>query len=259
MQSPDVALPSVVLPEPVDRRVRLGPFPSARDALKFATYAAVGAVLAPFATPFAWVPVVAAGFAVSVWRPDGEAVDERAARVVLFHARRWRGRPMPRRVNSAAVRGPVADLAGGMRVAIVRSTGTPLAYRPPAELAAMFDRVRELLRATEGPLFVLATAVPIRAGPVRPPKDAPAGADAPARAGYVELVTVLCRRRRTRRVDIALRASGPRDEGDRRLLERVDGLSAQLAGLGLSPITLTDRSLVDAVRSYGWTLTGGPA
>src|SRR5208282_2604654 len=73
MEGPSAGVPVVVLPERVDRRVRLGPFPSAKDAVKFASYAAAGAVLAPFATPFAWVPVLALGFVVSVWHPDGEA------------------------------------------------------------------------------------------------------------------------------------------------------------------------------------------
>jgi hypothetical protein len=258
MQSPDAPLPLVSLPAPVDRRVRLGPFPSARDALKFATYAATGAVLAPFASPFAWVPVVAIGFGVSVWRPDGEAVDERAARVVLFHARQWTGRPLTRRGSFPTTRGPVVRLVGGMRVAVVRSAGTPLAYRPPSELVGMFDRFRELLRATEGPLFLLATSVPLRAAPVRPPKNPGSGVDAAARIGYVDLVTVLCRRRRTRRVDIALRSTVASEDGDRRLLERARALSEQLAGLGLAPVTLTDRGLHDAVRGYGWLIGGGP-
>jgi hypothetical protein len=234
MQSPDAPLPLVSLPAPVDRRVRLGPFPSARDALKFATYAATGAVLAPFASPFAWVPVVAIGFGVSVWRPDGEAVDERAARVVLFHARQWTGRPLTRRGSFPTTRGPVVRLVG------------------------MFDRFRELLRATEGPLFLLATSVPLRAAPVRPPKNPGSGVDAAARIGYVDLVTVLCRRRRTRRVDIALRSTVASEDGDRRLLERARALSEQLAGLGLAPVTLTDRGLHDAVRGYGWLIGGGP-
>ena len=36
--------PWIGLPATFDRRLRMGPFPSVRDALKFATYAAVGAI-----------------------------------------------------------------------------------------------------------------------------------------------------------------------------------------------------------------------
>jgi hypothetical protein len=252
MPEPDPGVPVVVLPEPVDRRVRFGPFPSARDALKFATYAAAGAALAPLVSPFAWIPVLALGFAVSVWRPGGDALDERTARWVLFYLRHSTGRSLMRRTTTTAAHGPVLLLAGGGPVAVIRSSGTPLAYRPPAELAALYDRFREVLRATEGPIYLHATSVPIRPRPVRPRPGACGSPESAARDGYSELVMALCGRRCTRRVDLALAADRRGPEGEWRLIERAEALAAQLAGLGLSPVLLTDRRLAEAVRGFDW-------
>jgi len=259
MENPDPGAPVVELPERVDRRVRFGPFPSAKDALKFVCYAAAGAVLAPFATPFAWVPILATGFAVSVWRPDGEAIDERAGRWLVFVLHRWKGRSLtsPRRLT--AVHGSVARLASGQWVTVVRAGGTPLAYRPPFELVSLFDRFRELLRASEGAFVLRSTTVPLREAPVLPGKETCSEDEGAARAGYRELVSVLCRRRRSRRVEIALGEGSADPEAARRLEERARSLAEHLSGLGVHPTLLGDRNLADSVRSFGWTLAGDPA
>jgi hypothetical protein len=257
MEGPGGGFPTVALPERVDRRVRLGPFPSAKDALKFASYAAAGAVLAPFATPFAWVPVLALGFAVSVWRPDGEAVDERLARVALFHLRQWIPRSMSGARSSVGMRGSTVRLAGGGHVAVVRTSGTPLAYRPPSDLAGLFDRCRDLLRSTEGPVYLQAGSIRIRDAPVRTLAGGTGAADVAAGAGYDELVLALCRRRSSRRVDVALRSDRDGVEAERRLAQRTHALVEQLTALGLAPVTLTDRRLADTVRAFGWTIARG--
>jgi hypothetical protein len=258
MEAPDTGPPVVALPEPVDRRVRLGPFPSARDALKFVCYAAVGAVLAPFATPYAWLPVLGIGFAVSVGRVDGEAVDERLARRLVWRLQRWGGGTVTPPPSSPPLRGSVARLAGGSLVTVVRTGGTPLAYRPPEELGGLFDRFRELLRASEGPLIIRSSTVPLREGSVLPAVTGDSGADHAARTGYRELVSVLCRRRRARRVEIFLGASTPGRDGKARLEDRTRSLVAQLAGLGLRPTSLRDRALADSVRQFGWKHAGAP-
>ncbi|MGA8275977.1 MAG: hypothetical protein WB852_06760 [Thermoplasmata archaeon] len=257
MESPEAGAPVVELPERVDRRIRLGPFPSARDALKFVGYAATGAVLAPFLDPFVWVPFLVVGFTVSVWRPDGEAVDERAAQWLLFQFRRWTKGSVTPRGPLTTVRGSVVRLASGRRVTIVRTEGTPLAYRPPSDLAVLFERFRELLRASEGPLVVRSTTVPLRADPVLPVDVACSDPEHAARAGYGELVSVLCRRRRSRRVEISLGSGQSGPEGERRLEERTRSLSEQLTSLGLRPVILGDRSLAESVRAFGWVLPRG--
>jgi hypothetical protein len=252
MESPDAGAPVVGLPERVDRRIRLGPFPSARDALKFAGYAATGAVLAPFVDPFAWVLVLVGGFAVSVWRPEGDAVDERAARWILFQFRHWTGGPVRFSGPPSTSLGSVVRLASGRCVTILRTGGTPLAYRPPADLAVLYDRFRELLRSSEGPLVVRSTTVALRVDPVLPEAGACSDPERAARAGYGELVSVLCRRRRSRRVEISLGTGRSGPEGIRRLEERTRSLAEHLTSLGMRPVLLGERSLAEAVRSFGW-------
>jgi hypothetical protein len=257
VESPEAGVPRISLPERVDRRARLGPFPSARDALKFVCYAAVGAVVSPFASPFAWVPFLAVGFVVSVWRPDDEAVDERAGRWVRFVVDRWRGASVTDPARATAARGAVVYLASGHRVAIVRAGGTPLAYRPPAELAVLFDRFRELLRASNGPLIIRSTTVALREGPVLPGTVACTDLEWAAREGYRELVSVLCRRRRSRRVEIALSASASGPEGERRLVERARSLAERLSSLGVRSSLLDERRLIESARAFGWAITPG--
>jgi hypothetical protein len=153
----------------------------------------------------------------------------------------------------------VARLTGGRLVAVVRTGGLPLAYRPPEELAEMFDRFRELLRATEGPLLVRSTSVPLREHPVLPvPSEGP-GAERLACEGYRELVSVLCRRRRTRRVEISIGATSVGPEGRVQLEQRTLSLIEQLTGLGVRPTRLRDRALAESIRLFGWSAEGKPS
>jgi hypothetical protein len=258
MDDPEPGAPLVRLPEPLDRHVRLGPFPSARDALKFVSYAAAGAVLAPFATPFAWVPVLLVGLVVSVWRPDGEAIDERAARIVLFQLQARHERRVTRRAVGARAPGLTVRLRSGATASVVRTGGTPLAYRPPADLALLFDGFRGLLRAQEGSLFVRATTVPLAGHRVLPSPGEGSGGDGAARRGYAELVTVLCHRRRSRRVDLALTSYARGPDAERRLAERARALEGHLLGLGLRAAALAGRSLEAAVGEFGWEVREVP-
>ncbi|HLM71014.1 MAG TPA: hypothetical protein VK423_06510, partial [Thermoplasmata archaeon] len=100
MADPEAGPPLIRLPERLDRRMRLGPFPSSRDALKFVTYAAAGALLSPFTSPWVWLPVLLAGFAVSVWRPDGRAVDERILAYSVWKFRSFAGESPVRNASS---------------------------------------------------------------------------------------------------------------------------------------------------------------
>ncbi len=243
--------PVIGLPERLDRRMRLGPFPSSRDALKFVTYAALGGFLAPFTNPWVWLPVVGAGFAVSVWRPDGQAVDERAWKFLT-----WKVRSVSRRLASKAglplVRQGLLQLPSRRYVAVIRTGGTPVAYLPPEELARRFEIYRELLRSIDSSFAWLSAAVPLRAQAVRP--GTWEGGDAVGRAssGYSELVALLCRRRLLRRVYLVLASSDPSAEGIGRLEGRVASLIEQLGTLGLRPLRLRDRALSEAARQFGW-------
>ncbi|MGI0071566.1 MAG: hypothetical protein ACRECT_05820 [Thermoplasmata archaeon] len=248
--------PIVGLPERLDRRLRLGPFASARDALKFVSYAAAGAVLVPFTSPWLWPAVAAAGFGLTVVRPDGRGLDEEAASFCRWKWRRWAGGgTVTGPASGARVRRGLLPLSDGRHLAIVRAAGTPLAYLPPDELAARFERFRDLLRALRGPVGLLVASTPMRSAPVVPGPIDPERADGPAAAGYSELVTLLCRRRLVRRVDLVLATDGPGAGALSDLEGRVATLGAGLSALGLRICRLRDRRLEDAARSWGgpWT------
>lgn len=247
--------PIVGIPERLDRRMRLGPFPSSRDALKFVTYAAAGAVLSPFASPWFWLPVVLAGFVVCVWRPDGEAVDERLFAFVCWQARSL-GARNPMRDDPPLVRQATLELPSGRYLAVIRTGGTPVAYLPPDELARQFELYRELLRSLGTSFSFLGTTVPVRSQGVRPSPADLTDRTATAGKGYSDLVTLLCRRRSVRRVYFVIGTTETGSDGLGRLEGRVANLIERLTALGLRPMRLRDRSLADAARRFGWSTAG---
>ncbi|HEY1199215.1 MAG TPA: hypothetical protein VGG32_10930 [Thermoplasmata archaeon] len=259
MAEPEGGPPVIGLPERLDRRMRLGPFPSSRDALKFVTYAATGALLSPFASPWVWLPVVLVGFAVSVWRPDGRAVDERALAFVSWKLRSTGPRRVVKNPSSRPlVRQGFLQLASHRYVAVVRTGGTPMAYLPPDEVARRFELYRELLRSTDASFSFLATTAPIRSQTVRPGSPPGTGREALALSGYSELVSLLCRRRLLRRVYFVLGTLEADADAIGRLEGRVANLVERLATLGLRPTRLRDRALAEAAHRFGWPaeLTG---
>jgi len=254
MPDPTGPGPVVRMPERVDRRPRLGPFPSVGDAAKFLCYAAAGALLAPWVGPFLWLPVVGVGFAVSVWRPDGHAADERALAYVL-----WKVRSRSREGSMTGRTGPVirqgfARLAPGTYAAVIRSAGCPIAYLPPGDLETKFSQFGEILRTVPGQFAFLSTTVAIRAASWIPRSNAPGRADTDARNGYAELTELLCRRRRVRRVYIAIRNSEAGSDALVRLDDEANSLIERLRGLGLDPVRLANHSLGEAASRFDWRL-----
>jgi hypothetical protein len=244
--------PTIPLPERLDRRLRFGPFPSARDGLKFVLYAAVGGALAPIASPLLWLPIVVAGFGLAVVKPDGEAIDERALALVLWQLRRRSGGPpVTSPPDGPGLRRGLLARAEGGYYAVIRVGGVPLAYLPPIELERRFERYRELLRSCDGSLAWTARAVPLAAGPVRPDLPTTEGEEATSAAGYRELVEKLCQRRFSRRVEVVLAALSTDPDHILRLEGRVARFAEGLTALGLSPIRLADRPLWEAGRRLG--------
>jgi len=246
--------PVAVLPERFERRLRLGPFPSARDALKFVSYAAVGALLASISLPYLWLPIVGAGFVVSVWRPEGRSIDRRCVEYLAWCLRSLgRGGSMTRLRRSAELRGGLLRIGPGHFVAILRTEGAPFDYLPPAELGRRFEEFRSILRGLDSGLALLVGAEPIQATRVLPPVGSVGPADRDARNGYSELVDALASRRSQRRVYVALATGEVGPNAVSGLVERAEVLRTKLSGLGLRAIRLTGRSLRDAGRRYGWT------
>ncbi len=249
--------PVIALPERIDRPLRLGPFPSARDALKFLGYAAIGALLSSTVNLPLGILVGSVGLLASLWRPDGEAWDERIAAAVRWKWRTVRGAPpMTERGVRPLLRQGIVRLGRGEHVAIVRTAGTPVAYLPPAELARRFEQFRDVLRATEGRFALLATVTSIRREPFVPVPVPLGGPEGAARAGYSELVRLLCRRRGGRRVYFAVGGSDSGSDALARLEVQVSTLQEGLTALGLRPVRLKDRNLIDAARRFGWAAEG---
>jgi hypothetical protein len=242
--------PIVRLPERIDRHSRLGPFPSARDAARFLCYAAAGAILSPWVSPFLWLPIVAGGFIVSVWQPDGRPLDER-----IWEYLRWRLRsavPLSVMTRRIGVRRGIVRVAPGHFLAVLQAGGIPIAYLPPADLEARFRQFRETLRGGSGAVGIWCTSVPIRPQPLRPTPSTPPDVQAAARGAYSELVELLCQRRRVRRVYIAVRATGPGPDGLARVDLEIRSLRDRLESLGVRSVRLVGRRLVEAAMQLNW-------
>lgn len=234
----------VGLPEPLDRRMRLGPFPSVGQALKFGAYVAVGAVAAALVGPVGWLPFLGVGFVVSTYRRSGKSADERAADFLAFQLRQ-RSTAGPLRDRGARVSGDLVHVAPGARVAILVARGVPVAFLPPAEARRLFDGFRQLLDGTEASIYVVAGLHPMRDAPFLPPRERAPGAavDAAARAGYVEMMRVVCSKRARRRVTIALWAPGPAEGEELRLLRSVRRVTEGLERLEIPIERLTGAAL----------------
>lgn len=244
------------LPEGFGRSMRLGPFPSVRDALKFSTYAAVGAVFATVLSPIWWLPFLGGGFALSVFRPDGKALDERLGAFVAFELRSGRGSSpttAPRRRRAPHTPGSVVSRASQL-VGILATGGIPVAFLPPSEARALFDRYRAFLGALEGGLYLTMGVRPMEVRPFRPRDRRADGGPAPtARAGYDEMVRLLCERRLQREVRIAVWVPRSADGASELLERRLQTVAEHLTQLGLSPVRLRGRELDAAAQGMGWS------
>jgi|GEM_PF-732303 hypothetical protein len=252
MPSAEIRPDRIPLPERIDRRMRFGPFPSVRDALRFVAYAAVGALVIPWAGAWAWLPVLGVAFLLTVWHPDGTALDERIAAYVRWSWRAHREVGTVTAPGSRANLGDTIRLASGVRVAILKCGGSPVAFLPPEELLRRFREYRDLLRASDGGVVLASVGTPIDARPWLPSEAGPDRPDGPARSAYAEMVRLLCTRRRHRRVYVLLWELAVRSGGTSRLNDRAHALRQRLSGLGSDPVRLRDRPLTAALRHFGW-------
>jgi hypothetical protein len=250
--------PVLRLEAPISRSPSLGPFATARDALKFLAYAAVGAVVAGFVSPWAWLPFLAAGFAVGVRRTDGIGVDRRLADFLgwRWRSRGWAGGVPVRAPRPVREGRPAVEIAPGVGVAIVRAEGVPVAFLPPANARELFASYRELLGSIDGGWAVLVRGRPVGTRTFVP-SAVPAGpGETAARNGYAELVRLLGRHRRRREVLIAV--GGPSgsvvawDELDR----RAGDLQDRLGRMGIASERLRGPSLAESLVAFGWPARG---
>ncbi|MCI4323006.1 MAG: hypothetical protein L3K03_03140 [Thermoplasmata archaeon] len=213
---------NIPLPPPLLRSPRFGPFPSARDGLKFFLIAALGGGVAAVAGALTWLPFLAGGFVVAVYRPDGWSLDERATAWV-----RWQycsGEHEPVATPPPGPGSPALKDRAGRWVAALEAEGIPVAFLPPLDRRRLFDGYTGLLRSIDPVAFFQVGSVPRRAAPVLPKPPLPPGPEATAAAGYAEMIRLLLRRRRARRVLVVV---GSRSGGHAGL----DQLSATLQGV----------------------------
>ncbi len=255
------AAPSIVVPERLDRPLRLGPFASGRDVIKFVCGAAVGAVVGLLASPAAGLAIGLGAAALVLWRPGGEPLDARLQAVGGFALRRLLGAgPVSAAAGGPAARGAASylRLADGRPVAVLRAAAVPLAYLPPGDLAAQFDRFRAMLRTVDPGLVVVAASSPIHAAAVLPATASPDSVERTAFDGYRELVTLLARRRTVRKVLVGVLGTGSGGEALRRLETSTASVQEHLSGLGVVAERLRGAALRDAGRSVGLPVSGGP-
>lgn len=253
----DAELPPIPLPRRLDRRMRLGPFPSARAAMKFAGYAAAGAVVVPIGGALAWLPILSLAFLLAVVRPDDKGLDERAHDYVRWRWRRHRRPPRSGKAPNASGADAFLRLPGPFVAAVLEADGVPIRFLPPNDARDLFDRYRDLLRSVESGFHLDVGTRPIGREALRIPGPIPSNAaEAAARAGYEEMAKLLLAHRRVRRVRVllfeSLRSSASLD----RLEARARSFAAGLAGMGVRSERLRGRPLLRAAEAMGWSPEG---
>jgi hypothetical protein len=248
----------IALPERIDRKLRLGPFPSAHDAVKFVGYAAIGALVAAISTPLLWLPFLGFGLLVSIPRFEGRAFDTRLRDYVRWRLRR-RAVEGPAKNSKdsgraeARVPGTTIRLGPDRHAIIVEAHGVPAAFLPSTDRRRLFERYRALLRALDGSFFVSVGVealdprpfLPKKAFPRRDPTDGP-------RAGYTEMVRLLCRRRFRRRIRWLLWTPDGTPAGFAEVEGRTQTLQNHLTQLELDHRRLEGPALAHALRCFGW-------
>jgi hypothetical protein len=254
----ETTFPPIGLARRLDRSLRLGPFPSARDAMKFAAYAAAGTVALPFGGALAWLPVVGAGFLLAVVRPEGRGLDDRAGDYLRYQWRRRHRRRSTGKASGCPSAGRILTLPGPLLVAILETGGIPIRFLPPADARRLYDAFRELLRSLDAGVFLSVGSAPVPPLPRLPPPPGPSRAlERGARAGYVEMLGLLMRRRARRQVRVVLFAPGVGAAAGPQLEARTRALAGRLAALGLDPVRLEGAALGRAAAAIGWP-SGGP-
>lgn len=253
------AFGTIPLPAPIGRRVRLGPFPSARDALKFAAYGAIGAVVAAGVGPLAWLPILGGGFLISVHKPEGRGLDERLADYVRWRVRSSRAGARFARARPATTRGGFARLEDGRLVGGLEAHGIPVTFLPAPEARRLFEQYLDLLRGVEDGCLLGMTVVPLPPGPYLPARDRTGPEEVlQARDGYAEMVRLLCRRRRRRVVHLLVWSRGSGPGSVPRLEETLAHLAERLAGMGVESRRLRSTELARAMAERGWSVREAP-
>ena len=242
----------VAFPAPMDRAVRLGPFPSLPDALKFLAYAAVGAGVAAVTAPILWAPFAAVGLLFAVYQPAGRPLDARALEACRYAWRVASG-ATGRTAGRARVRNSLLQTEEGHLLAAVRAGGVPVAFQPPAEARRLWEGFRGLLQADGGGLYLVMGVEPWSNRGLLPRRSiSGTPADARAKEGYATLLHLLGLRRFRRAVLLLLWEPAGDAAAARRLEARADALAALLQSAEIPAERLGGVDLRRTAERLGW-------
>lgn len=251
-------LPPIPLPRRLDRRMRLGPFPSAREAMRFAAYAAAGAIVVPVGGAIAWLPILGAGFLLCVVRPDGKGFDDQVGDYLRYRWRRHRAAsrraapPPARRLGNGYL-----EIPGPFVASMLVADGVPIRFLPPPDARELFERYRELLRSIDLGFHLEVGSHALRSVAAFAPGSTPVRApEESARAGYREMAKLLLARRRMRRVGVLLFEPGADPGAVDRLESRTRAFAHGLASMGVRADRLGGRALERAAEEMGWPSGG---
>lgn len=214
----------------VPRRLRLGPFESGRDLVKFLGLATVGAMVASVSSVAVWAAFLGAGALVSLVRVRNQTLDDAALGYCRF---RWRSSRRSHRVRGAGVVGPGSP--GRPRASpSVLAGGIPIAYLPPTELVRLFEAWRSTLDSLERPVGVRVRGERFSPLPFLPRARGADGPERDALDSYRQMVRMLLRPRYHRVVELSM-ADAPSEPGasDARADIGIEELVGALHRLGI--------------------------
>ena len=210
--------------EPARRAMRLGPFASSRDALKFGAWAAVGTAGSVVAGPLVAITFALVGFGLAVARVGGRPIDAQLETYLRWRRRRRATQPTGR---------PLA-VGGGPAVAAVRAEGIPVAFLPVTAARELFGAYRELLRGMSCRSEIIVGLEALPAASLRDrPKLGEVDLEAEAARGYSEMMRLLLARRHRRRVVWVLRAAAADGESAATVSREAESLVDRLGAFGV--------------------------
>jgi hypothetical protein len=201
------------------RRLRLGPFGSGRDLVKFLCVAAIGATVAAVTSAVVWLPFLAIGALIALVRVEGRSLDD----FVLDYCRfQWRSTVGVRNLSGRSAEASRRGASSRRATASVRAGGIPIAYLPPQELQRLFEEWRSILGTFDRPVGCRMRGEVFSPLPFLPSTEHLRAAEKLAADSYRDLVRALLRKRFRRTVDLTV-WNDPADKGPAAI-----GLQAQL-------------------------------
>jgi hypothetical protein len=194
------------------RRLRLGPFGSGRDLVKFLCIATVGATVAAVTSAVVWLPFLAIGATIALVRVEGQTIDDYALGYCRF---RWRSAVASRGAEGAPPAGRSSGTSSGNSPFSIRAGGIPIAYLPPPELEHLFQEWRSTLAAFDHPVGCRMRGELFSSLPFLPVSTEARGIERAALDSYRELVRALLHERYRRAVDLTVWNDRSDRESDR--------------------------------------------